>query len=293
MIVNPQLFNYRLIIGSLVVVLAVLGVFAYSNYESGMAHEELLKQEISLIENERVALFTRYKELTKDYSSIEEQLVSAKQEAKVDSYSASLLESNKSVITSLKEQKEALKLQNESLSSKVDSLTIAFKNSQSDKPKIKSSSKTENFLNQLAKTNDSLSSIIKEYSVLKASIVTANAYKIKSDKKEFTNIAKRAKGIEVCITLPENPLVERGKKEIYVQIVSPTGNVLADKGEITFGASSLIYSKREVVDYNSQGLKICAEIKEENGGKSLLKGHYFINVFNSDEKLGGTSIELK
>ena len=40
MIVNPQLFNYRLISGSLIVAIAVLTVFSFTNYQSIKAHEQ-------------------------------------------------------------------------------------------------------------------------------------------------------------------------------------------------------------------------------------------------------------
>jgi hypothetical protein len=39
MIVNPQIFNYRLIISSLIVVLIALGVYSYSSYEDMKSHE--------------------------------------------------------------------------------------------------------------------------------------------------------------------------------------------------------------------------------------------------------------
>ena len=51
MIVNPQLFNYRLITGSLIVGIAVLSIVSFTNYQSTQAHQQFLEQEKSLLKS--------------------------------------------------------------------------------------------------------------------------------------------------------------------------------------------------------------------------------------------------
>ena len=63
MIVNPQLFNYRLIISSLLVVLTVLGVYSFDKYKSIESYEEFLEQEKVLIETELSELLLSYDDL--------------------------------------------------------------------------------------------------------------------------------------------------------------------------------------------------------------------------------------
>ena len=70
MIVNPQLFNYRLIISSLIVVLIVLGAYSYSNYESIKSHESFLIQEKQLIESELSEMLDSYEEMSDDYNLV-------------------------------------------------------------------------------------------------------------------------------------------------------------------------------------------------------------------------------
>jgi hypothetical protein len=83
MIVNPQLFNYRLIIGSLLVVLTVLGIYSFNNYKSIKSYEDFLKQEKLLIEKELSEMLISYDELSEDYDLMASQLQEAKLETKL------------------------------------------------------------------------------------------------------------------------------------------------------------------------------------------------------------------
>jgi len=294
MIVSPHLFNNRLIISSLLVVLTVLGVFSFTNYKSIKSYEEFLEQEKFLIENELSEMLTSYDELSEDYDFMSSQLQEAKLETKNALDSLRLLKSDLSIITKFKNHLIVLKSNSKVLLSTIDSLNSA--NIELEREKryaLNAIYKKTIVINGLEETNDSLNKTIDNAAILKASNVTAQAYKLRSGKKRFTERAKRANTIDVCISLSENPLTEKGKKDIYVQILSPEGNVVSDKGEIMFGDSSLIYSKKEVINYDNENLEICATIVAEDEDQPFLKGYYFINVFHENIKLGGTSIKLK
>lgn len=301
MIVNPQLFNYRLIISSLLVVLTVLGIYSYNKYKSIESYEAFLKQEKVLIETELSELLSSYDELSQDYNLIASQLQQAKLETKNALDSLRLLKSDLSIITKFKGQLVVLKSKSKVLLSTIDSLNSANLKLENEKRyalnTIKEKSKTINDLeevnDELADANDSLNKSIGSASIIKASNLSAEPYKLRSGKKKQTDRAKRTNAIDVCVTLNENHLASKGKKEIYIQIVSPQGNVVSDKGEVVFGNTSLNYSKRELVDYNNENLKICTAIEANEYDKPFQKGFYFVNVFHRNEKLGSTTIELK
>jgi FtsZ-binding cell division protein ZapB len=294
MIVNPQLFNYRLIISSLLVVLTVLGIFSFTNYKSIKSHEEFLKQEKFLIEKELSEMLTSYDDLSQDYNLIAYQLQEAKVETKNTLDSLRLLKSDLSIITRFKDQLIVLKSKSKVLLSTIDSLNSAnIKLRKEKRYALNTIEKKTLAINELEETNDSLNRTIDNAATLKASNIQAQAYKLKSEKKRFTERAKRANAIDVCITLTENPLALKGKKDIYIQIVSPQGNVVSDKGEIVFGDTSLIFSKKEIVNYDNDNLEICSAIIAPDEDQPFLKGYYFINVFHENVKLGSTSIKLK
>jgi hypothetical protein len=294
MVVNPQLFNYRLIISSLLVVLTVLGVFSFTNYKSIKSYEEFLEQEKSLIEIELSELLTSYDELTEDYDFMAAQLQDAKLETKNALDSLKLSNGDLSVISKFKNQLTVIRAKNKVLLTAIDSLNAANIVLKRETRYAQNTIKKKTIvINELEETNDSLNKAIDNAAILKASNIKAQAFKLKSGKKRFTDKAKRANSIDVCITLAENPLTEKGRKDIYIQIVSPAGNVISDRGEVTFGDASLIYSKKEVVTYNRENLEICTAIIAENEDQPFLKGYYFIHVFNNNTKLGSTSIKLK
>ncbi|RED46653.1 hypothetical protein DFQ10_101424 [Winogradskyella eximia] len=293
MIVNPQLFNYRLIISSLLVVLTVLGIYSFNKYKSIESYEGFLKQEKVLIETELSEMLLSYDDLSQDYSLMASQLQEAKLETKMALDSLRLLNSDLSIVTRFKEQLIVLKSKSKVLLSTIDSLNSVNKKLQKEKRYALSTiKKNTNTINNLEEANDSLNKSISNAAVLKASNIKAQSYKLKSGKKRLTDKAKRANAMDVCITLNENPLALKGKKDIYIQIVGPDGNVLADKGEVKFGDSSLIYSSKQIVDYNNENLEVCTAIVADEDDKPFLKGYYFITIFHRNIKLGGTSIQL-
>jgi len=293
MIVNPQLFNYRLIIGSLIVAVTVLGVFSYTNYQSISAHQQFLEQEKKLVESELSQMITRYDEVSVSNDLITSQLEVAKKNTKLALDSLSMLRSDLSVISRFKEQLYALKLKNKILFTAIDSLDLANQNLKEEKSiaynELVQQRRTNNFL---IKENENLNR-----SLEKGALLTANSFEAKSftkilGKKRASNKAKKVDQIEVCFTLAENSLTEQGEKEIYIQIVNPQNNVVADKGAINFGNTSLIYSSKKIVEYYNEVVDVCVDIEANTDEKPLTAGTYFISIFNKDRKLGSTQVKL-
>ncbi|WP_225035336.1 hypothetical protein [Winogradskyella sp. SM1960] len=294
MIVNPQLFNYRLIISSLLVVLTVLGIYSFNKNQSIDAYEEFLKQEKVLIETELADLLSSYDALSQDYNFMTTQLQAAKLETSNALDSLRLLKSDLSIIAKYKDQLVVLKSKSKVLLRTIDSLNSANKKLQNEKryalKTIKNNTVT---ITGLEEVNDSLYKTIDNAAVLRASNINAQSYRLRSGKKRFTERAKRANAIDVCVTLNENPLSIEGQKDIYIQVVSPQGNVVSDKGEVFFGSTSLNYSHKEIVTYKKENLEICIAIVADNDDQPFLKGSYFINVFHENVKLGSTSLNFK
>ena len=294
MIVNPQLFNYRLISGSLIVAIAVLSVFSFTNYQSIKAYQQFLEQEKQLVETELSQMITRYETVSNNNSILSTELDAAKIETKLTLDSLRLLKSDLSVISKFRNQLVVLKSNNESLFNTIDSLD-----------QVNEALKAEKILafNAFEEQRDINSTLIEENVLLNASLekgalLTANSFKAEAfktilGKQIMTAKAVNAKSIEVCFTLAENSLTQIGEKELYIQIVNPQNNVVADKGAINFGASSLIYSLKQTVDYNNEVLDICVNVDADINDQPLTKGTYFVSVFHEDRKLGDTQVVLK
>lgn len=293
MIVNPQLFNYRLIIISLMVVLAVLGIFSFTNYKSTTSYEEFLQQEKSLIEKELSEMLTSYDDLSENYNLITTELQAAKLETKTALDSLRVLNSDLSIITKFKNQLVVLKTNNKILLSAIDSLNsvnVKLEEKSYALNKILEKSQTINGLEDLNRT---LNKTKAKASTLKINSVTAEAFIINNNNKKSTIRARSTNAIDVCIALAENTLTETGYKDLFIQILSPNNNSVLDKGEIVFDSNSLIYSLKEAVSFDNKNLNICTTIATYKADRPLVKGQYIINVFHENNKLGSTTLKLK
>lgn len=294
MIVNPQIFNYRLIISSLIVVLIALGIYSYSSYEDMKSHEAFLIQEKKLIETELSEMLENYEDISEEYDLVSKELEAAKAEIQNALDSLKVLNGNLEVVTRFKAQLRALKTKNAVLVKTVDSLSWANEQLLDDKQRaFRSLKQREETISSLESEKDSLYNTIDKAALIAATNVEAKPFKIaRGNKKKPTNKARRADALDICITLAENPLADSGNMDIYIQILTPDNNVLADQGAVEFGETTLIYSKKEVITYNNQTIDICSMIKASNSDRPLEKGIYFVNVFNDDRMLNSSTFEL-
>jgi hypothetical protein len=293
MIVNPQLFNYRLITGSLVVAIAVLSVVSFTNQQSIQAHQQFLEQEKKLVEIELSQMIKQYDEVSVTSNLISSQLEQAKNDAKITLDSLRLLKSDLSVISKVRRHVSTLQSKNSILFKTIDSLNLVTNNLYNKNLLVSNELQEQRLANNsLLEKNKKLSNTLEKASVLTANSFHATAYNNLFGKTLVTSKASNAERIEVCFTIAENVLALKGEKDIYIQIVNPKNNVFADKGAINFGESSLIYSLKKMITYENQVIDVCLNIDAEKDDQPLIAGTYFITVFNKDRKLGSTQLHL-
>lgn len=293
MIVNPQLFNYRLITGSLIVGIAVLSIFSFTNYQSIQSHQQFLEQEKKLIEIELSQMIQRYDDVSQKNNLITSQLERSKNDTDKALDSVRFLRSELSVIPKMQNQVSALQSKNSVLINTVNS--AYSKNAELEKEKLGAYDELQNqryVNNSLSEENKSLKEILKKASVLTANSFKATAFNKALGKTVITSKASKTESIEVSFTIGENVFTDAGEKAIYIQILTPENNVFADKGAINFGESSLIYSTKKIVPYNNQVMDVSIAINAEEDDQPLTKGTYFITVFNKDQKLGIAQLQL-
>ncbi|MBJ7880046.1 hypothetical protein [Gelidibacter salicanalis] len=290
MIVNPQLFNYKLIIGSLIVAVVSLSVFGFTTYETEKTQQQFLEQEKKLVEGELSQMLENYDEITESSVILSQQLLVAKKHTTSALEKLRLLKSDFSVFARFKTEFYELKSRNNFLFKTVDSLTVL--NDRLKRDKILSDDKLDQQKNankSLSTLNASLKKTIKKGALLTANSFHAKAFK--SETKETTK-ASQANRFEVCFTLAENTLTEKGAKELYIQILNPLNNVIADKGTAQFGEFLLFYSNKQHINYNNKVIDVCTNIEARHNDKPFIKGVYYVSVFHKDRKLGSTQVVL-
>lgn len=298
MIVNPQLFNYRLIIGSLVIAIVVLGSFSYTSYDTLKSDQEFIEQEKNLVENELSEMISRYDHVDVENKNINLELENSKQKINSILDSVNNLKSTESLVSERKiktlEKKseqaiklaDNIKLEYNSLKEQTEHTEVELEKS----TEIITDLKVENA--SLSKTNTVLEERIEKAKLLTITNVKAEGVKrVTSKRIVATRNASRAKQLHVCFTLAKNTFADKGNKDIYIQVLDPRSNIVADKGSISFGKTSLIYTQKTSVEYNNEDVKVCT-LMHTDENESIIEGTYFVSIFNDAQRLGKTTIEL-
>ncbi|MBB3123449.1 putative nuclease with TOPRIM domain [Mesoflavibacter sabulilitoris] len=300
MIVFPQTYNYKLIIGSLIIALSVLGVFTFQNQNKLEEYNAYLAQEKSLIQNELSEMISRFDTLDIENEELSLQLEASKLklEHALDSIktlevTANLLTHYKSKVQLLKEEKARILNLVNSLETKNKTLQTEVTQSKQQLSSIKVKANTLKETNvKLKKRNETLNKHIVKASQMQITMLDAKAVKrVSKNKVVTTDKAKRTNKLLVEFVIPKNDLITKGKKDIYIQIVNPNNNVVSNKDEAKFGKQSLIYSKKLDVNFNNKDLAVSTFIDADKD-EPFKQGLYFVNVFNQDNRLASTSILL-
>jgi len=291
MIVNPQVFNYRLTIGTLIVAFTILAAYSYTNYNSIKSNEDFLKQEKKLLESQISEIISSYDYLENVNKSLTSELNGAKNKIETTYDSLIELKANMSLIAKYRDELMTLKSQEQSLLKKGDSFFNVNQILIKEKALVYEALEHQiSLISDLRKENEKLENNISKGTQISANSFDAQAYKMKRSGEIIEVIkAEKANAIRVTFVLAENALALANKKNLIVQIIGPDNNVVADKGSVKFDDVSLIYSTKIKADYNKHALDVIADIETQ---EPLHKGKYYISVFENERRLGGTQIDL-
>jgi len=146
----------------------------------------------------------------------------------------------------------------------------------------------------LAKDKEELKTKVEMASTLKAYQSFAQAIRMKGEKEELTDKARRAQKIKVCFTISENLIVPAGPKYVYARIAGPDNIILVQgKGdEYSFDnkGSKLQYSIKKQINYRNKAETVCLYWDKT---ADFVPGTYNISLFADDYEIGSTVLELK
>ncbi|WP_344726526.1 hypothetical protein [Corallibacter vietnamensis] len=293
MIVNPQFFNYRLIIGTLVIAFVVLGSYSFSSYNTLKNHEAFLEQEHRFVQKELSEMIALYDKVTVKNEMLSEELQQSK--SKIQAVLDSLIAAKTSVplISKISRKLSTLKQENALLLSKIQEANHQNK-VLSDQVRAVSEKLAlqQAYISSLESKNEKLSKNLLEAQSLAVLQIQAKAlHTVSSKSVSETEKASKADHIEVCFTLLKNKLTPQGGKDIYIQIIDPNNNVVANRGVVNFGEKSLIYTGKTEINYTNTDLETCTKMNVVIDN-NLIKGDYLVNVFHDQNKLGSTKIAL-
>ena len=283
----------KILIGVLGALLLILGIFTYKFYNEEKREKAILQQEKDLIESELGELITKYDNAIALNEVMDDHLLKEKERVVGLLDSLKDFEANVALIAKYRREVSKLKKERERLFKLADSLTSANEQLATDLDST-STALTQRIVysDSLQTQNDKLAEIVERGSALTAANINAEGVRVRSNGKIVpTTRSNKADKVRVCFTLSPNKLTERGDKELYVQVINPTNNLIGDKVSVNFEDAVLTYSGRNKVFYENDALDVCVLVDAQAG--ELVKGNYVVNLFSGPKMISNTQFELK
>tara|TARA_B100001287_G_C22685700_1_gene533449 strand:+ start:896 stop:1840 length:945 start_codon:yes stop_codon:yes gene_type:complete len=154
--------------------------------------------------------------------------------------------------------------------------------------------KTINWKNYtLNKENQKLSEKISKGSALELTNVSVTAYRTRRSGEKKTERAKKVQFIETCFEVTANKISDAGIKTIYMQIISPSGEIFGEGRDavIELNDQSLFYPTiSSSINYLNEQLAGCIRWQRIN---QLEKGLYEIKLVLDGNVVSQSTIKLK
>jgi hypothetical protein len=156
-------------------------------------------------------------------------------------------------------------------------------------------SETESKNTALRDANEQLSEKVKLGAKLKALDMVAYGQRVKRNGvHRETDRSDKVEKIKVCFTLDKNEVAESGNKNIFVRIIAPSGQVLAERSDdghmFDFAGTRGLFSVKKLVNYEKQELDLCMYFED---AKNLQGGDYIVDAYADQMKIGSTKFTLK
>ena len=291
MSVNPLAFSFKFTIGTLIVAFTVLAAYSYTSYNSAKLNQDFLKQEKKLLESQISDILLSYDSLGEKNEVLISELNSAENRIEVTLDSLIQLKADVSLIHKYRKQLTHLRKQQNSLIKKGDSFFGANQELMKHNTSItKVLEQQTSLISILENDKKTLKETLEKGALISANSFEARAYKLKNSGDQMESYkASVINNIKVSFIIAENRLAPNQDKELYIQVIGPDNNIVADKGAVKFDELLLIYSYKIRVNYTSKNLDVMANIVIP---EILQKGKYHINVFENERRLGSTQIDL-
>jgi len=108
-----------------------------------------------------------------------------------------------------------------------------------------------------------------------------------------TNRAKRSSMIKSCFTILSNRIAKSGEKQIYMRVISPSGNVVKSNksGMFKIGDTESLYSVSMTIDYQNKEESPC--IYFDLQGQEIPEGKYITELYADGVLIGKEDLQLK
>ena len=138
--------------------------------------------------------------------------------------------------------------------------------------------------------NEDLSKTVEKGSKLAIVNLKTAAYIVRSSGKEIlTDKASRADILKVSFTIAENAIAKSGDRKYFVQLIDSKNNVMGERQTERFSDKTLTYSYIANVKFDNKTIDLVQNVPAEK----LVKGTFYVNVFDNGQLVSTTTFTLK
>ncbi|MFZ4862466.1 hypothetical protein ACL9RF_09800 [Sphingobacterium sp. Mn56C] len=185
----------------------------------------------------------------------------------------------KSNVFSLKNELNELRLQNEILSRENSKLNTSVQEKDSQ-------------LKVLKESNTALTEKVDVASSIKVSSIFVNGVdRNRKGELELETKAKRIQDLQIRFTIADNPLAKEGSKDVFIRIINPQGNLIAESANVFYvHGDKLQFTKKETINFTNKGEEYQFLWRDKD---KFQKGAYTVLLYADDAIMGRSSIILK
>ncbi|MGO1521213.1 MAG: hypothetical protein ACTHWQ_06720, partial [Sphingobacterium sp.] len=104
--------------------------------------------------------------------------------------------------------------------------------------------------------------------------------------------AKRIDQLQINFTIADNPVAEIGSKDIFVRVINPKGNLIADSEDLFYvHGEKLQYTFKQEIQFTNNGQEY--QTAWSDAGHRFQKGAYTVLLYADNSIMGRSSIVLK
>ena len=256
-----------------------------------LEQKEILNRQFYDLIDEHNALLQEYEGLNNEMDSkdsvIQNQINEIKELLQNQKFLNKDLKNAKNKIAELQKIAKRYQIRIVELTDSLSSLTII-------NDSVIKVNKTINWKNYtLNKENQKLSDKISKGSALELINVSVTAYRTRRSGEKKTERAKKVQFIETCFEVTANKISDAGIKTIYMQIISPSGEIFGENRDavMELNDQSLFYpTTSSSINYLNEQLASCIRWQRIN---QLEKGLYEIKLVLDGNVVSQSTIKLK
>ncbi|WP_124979312.1 hypothetical protein [Nonlabens xiamenensis] len=283
----------KVLAGLFLVGLIGLAIWSYNTYQENEAIKTQLADEKAQIQEELENISAEYDAEIEKGNILSADLAFAKDRIERLVDSVSNLKSDVRVLARLRSELSNIRKERKALQDRVALLEMDNENL------VRVNDSTVAVLNeQLIRGRDMDSTItrlndnITEARTLIPTNFSSKGLIIRSSGKQIENDrARRVDDIQVCFTVPQNPLAIKGVNTYYLQVINPDNNVLGLNATEQFDGQELKYSKVVNFNYEGQELDICELVNAAED--DIISGRYRFNLFDGPNLISSGEMNLR